>query len=297
MVKPHDPVSGARATPAWLPPLLEQRPASLSVRSNGTELNLLVWGERGRPGLFLLHGAGANAHWWDWTAPLLARDYRVAAMSLPGCGGSGWRERYSSADFAEDAFACARAAGLEEAGLPLYAGHSMGGAHLFHGAVHAPERMRALILIDTSFRSPGARPRVAGARRFFATEQEAVHRFRLAPDTPAREPALIEHIARNGLTRIDDGNGDPHWTWSHDPDFRAKFEPGLEQGPYSGPIPLAIPAAHIIANGSHVMLNPDATPLEESVPRIILPDCGHHVMLDQPMALVAALRALLATWP
>jgi len=32
-------------------------------------------------------------------------------------------------------------------------------------------------------------------------------------------------------------------------------------------------------------------------PQIAIPDSEHHVMVDQPLALVAALRALLATWP
>jgi hypothetical protein len=30
---------------------------------------------------------------------------------------------------------------------------------------------------------------------------------------------------------------------------------------------------------------------------IEIPDSHHHVMIDQPLALVAALRALLAAWP
>jgi pimeloyl-ACP methyl ester carboxylesterase len=32
-------------------------------------------------------------------------------------------------------------------------------------------------------------------------------------------------------------------------------------------------------------------------PMIPIPDADHHVMIDQPLALIAALRALLQTWP
>jgi pimeloyl-ACP methyl ester carboxylesterase len=32
-------------------------------------------------------------------------------------------------------------------------------------------------------------------------------------------------------------------------------------------------------------------------PQIVIPDSEHHIMVDQPLALVAALRALLAVWP
>ena len=31
-------------------------------------------------------------------------------------------------------------------------------------------------------------------------------------------------------------------------------------------------------------------------PFLAIPEAGHHVMLDQPLALVSALRALLASW-
>jgi pimeloyl-ACP methyl ester carboxylesterase len=32
-------------------------------------------------------------------------------------------------------------------------------------------------------------------------------------------------------------------------------------------------------------------------PQVAIPDADHHVMVDQPLALVAAFRALLAGWP
>ena len=36
------------------------------------------------------------------------------------------------------------------------------------------------------------------------------------------------------------------------------------------------------------------TPVE--APWIVVPDAGHHIMVDQPLALVATLRTLLAAW-
>ena len=30
---------------------------------------------------------------------------------------------------------------------------------------------------------------------------------------------------------------------------------------------------------------------------VIIPDSEHHIMVDQPLALVAAIRALLVAWP
>jgi pimeloyl-ACP methyl ester carboxylesterase len=31
--------------------------------------------------------------------------------------------------------------------------------------------------------------------------------------------------------------------------------------------------------------------------KVAIPDADHHVMIDQPLAFVAAVRALLASWP
>jgi pimeloyl-ACP methyl ester carboxylesterase len=31
--------------------------------------------------------------------------------------------------------------------------------------------------------------------------------------------------------------------------------------------------------------------------RVAIPDADHHVMIDQPLAFVAAVRGLLASWP
>lgn len=40
------------------------------------------------PNLILLHGIGANLYCWRWLIPLLAPDFRIWALDLPGFGGS-----------------------------------------------------------------------------------------------------------------------------------------------------------------------------------------------------------------
>ncbi len=290
---------GASAGSDWLAPLLARAPHVMYVASAGSMVELLLWGERGRPGVFLLHGAGAHAHWWDGVAPLLAETHRVAAMTLPGHGGSGWRDRYSSADIVEDARACIAAASLGEAGPPVFVGHSIGGAHLMHGAVYAPDAMRGLVLLDTSFRTPGGGKPVVGrsARRIFATEAEAIARFRLAPPGPAHEQRLVEHVARHALVRIAGHGDEAGWCWRADPAYWFKLVPGIEQGPYPVPLCPRVPTVQIIAARSHVAAVAATLPLDDRVRRIFLPECGHHIMLDRPLALAAALSTLLAVWP
>ena len=89
--------------PKWFKDAIAQEPERTFVESLGTRLELLTWGEIGKPGLLLAHGNSAHAEWWSFIAPLLATDFRVASMSLAGMGASDWRDSYAFDDFAEDA--------------------------------------------------------------------------------------------------------------------------------------------------------------------------------------------------
>ncbi|MFN3371726.1 MAG: alpha/beta fold hydrolase, partial [Sphingomonadaceae bacterium] len=42
-----------------------------AIMVEGVPIEWLAWGPAGAPGLLLLHGNGANADWWRFTAPLL----------------------------------------------------------------------------------------------------------------------------------------------------------------------------------------------------------------------------------
>ena len=102
---------GVPDAPEWFRNALAQVPERSHVESLGARIEMLVWGERGKPGLLLVHGNSAHADWWSFIAPFLAQDFRVASMSLAGMGDSDWRETYAFQDFATDAEAVARAAG------------------------------------------------------------------------------------------------------------------------------------------------------------------------------------------
>src|SRR3546814_13328320 len=112
------------------------------------------------------------------------------------------------------------------------------------------------------------------------------------PPGPTREPALVEHVARHALMPVCGPDGETRWCWRADPAYWHKFERGIEQGPYPQPLQPRVPTVQFIAEQSHVASTD--LPLDDEVARILLPACGHHVMLDRPLALVAALRSLLA---
>src|ERR1700754_2659259 len=102
--------------PAWFAKALAASPERALLPTPRGRIETLTWGERGKPGLLLVHGNTAHADWWSFIAPLFSADYRVSAMSLAGMGDSDWRDRYSSEDFCADAEAVACATGLYEGG-------------------------------------------------------------------------------------------------------------------------------------------------------------------------------------
>jgi pimeloyl-ACP methyl ester carboxylesterase len=151
--------------PKWFDWAVAQEPERSFVEVLGAKIELLAWGERGKPGLILVHGNSAHADWWSFIAPYLAQDYRVAAISLSGMGASDWRDDYSFETFAQEVRGGAEAAGLYDAPVkPIFIGHSFGGSQVFYAARKYPEWMRGAILVDTGFGGPPP-AKVSASRR------------------------------------------------------------------------------------------------------------------------------------
>jgi pimeloyl-ACP methyl ester carboxylesterase len=114
--------------PRWFRDALALQPARSWHDVQGARIETLAWGERGRPGLLLLHGKMAHAQWWNFIAPFFAGAHRVVALSFGGMGGSDWRPSYSVATMADEAMVVGEHEGLFDSAVPpLIVGHSFGG--------------------------------------------------------------------------------------------------------------------------------------------------------------------------
>jgi pimeloyl-ACP methyl ester carboxylesterase len=256
---------------------------------DGVRLHALHHGDPANPKLVLLHGGGANAHWWDHLAPTLAERLHVVALDFRGHGDSDRPEPEAGA-FGRDL-----AALLEHLGAPDAAllGHSMGGhVALEHAARHGGlRRPRALVLVDAS-RGAAVRTRRAmrlalAVRRSYRTREEAVARYRFLPPAPGASEALRRHIALHSLAEEPDGR------------FAFKFDPRWFALPPPSPPDLAhVSSPTLVVRGaeSPLLSAEGAAELARELPRarvVSLEGAGHNVHLERPEAFLAAVLAFL----
>ena len=293
-------------SPDWFRRALARAPERSTVEVEGCGIELLAWGERGRPGLLLLHGNGANADWWSFIAPFFARTHRVAAISWSGMGRSGWRERYSFEVLMQEALQGAEAAGLFEAGPPDVAAHSFGGSVGTILAAHAGGRLRSMTVLDAGVRPPEQRwtgpPRRESPHRVYPDLPTALARFRLMPPQPCDNVFLLDYIARQSLHEVPRPDGEGlGWTWRFDPFFWHRFDGRGRMEQEAELAAAACPIAFVWGGRSRLMqsgvVDYTRRHAPPGSPMFPIPEAAHHVMLDQPLATVTALRGLLAGWP
>ncbi|HEX5776176.1 MAG TPA: alpha/beta hydrolase [Caulobacteraceae bacterium] len=281
--------------PAWFETALGHAPERTTVEVEGVPIELLTWGEVGKPGLVFLHGNGAHADWWSFIAPFFAADYRIAAISWSGMGGSGWRERYTAELFGREVMAAIEAGQLGD--KPLLVAHSFGGYQALYAAGAYGDRISGAVIVDSVIHPPEKRwngpPPRSRPNRVYPTLPEALARFRLAPPQGCENLYIADFIARRSLKEVEGG-----WTWKFDPFMWSHFD----RTDLAELLPrLRAPLAMVWGERSK-LVDQEALDymfglLPGDMPRVVIPDADHHVMIDQPLAFVAALRGLLSAWP
>ncbi|MBV8209100.1 MAG: alpha/beta hydrolase [Burkholderiaceae bacterium] len=259
-------------------------------------INYLAWGEGDKPPLVLVHGGAAHAMWWSMLAPQLAQHYFVIAPDLSGHGDSGRREIYPGEGWADEVMAVSEHAAAGRP--PVLVGHSMGGLVSIVAAAEYGERLAGAIIVDSPVRRPDPESDEAGGAKRLRSPKTypdlatAMTHFRLIPDQPSEHPFILEHIARHSLRQTQQG-----WTWKFDPKvfLRASRRPPRD---YLSRVRCRV----ALMRGEFSAIVPPETGeymyelLNRNAPLVEIPQAHHHLILDQPLAFIAALRALLADW-
>jgi len=288
--------------PQWFQDAISQPYETAFTEVEGARIHYQRWGDRAKPGLLLVHGNGAHAHWWDFIAPYLIEHYHVVAMTFSGMGDSDWRESYSMDAFAREQLAVCEHAGLfEHEEKPIFVAHSFGGFVTILAAAEYGDRFTGVVIVDTPVNPPD-RPRrgpppVRGGK-VYPTLEAALARFRLAPPQLCENHYIMDYIARWSLAKRPGQDGVEGWGWKFDPAIWQRFSVSRQ------PEELLKDARCRIAlfkGDKSVIWEDDVGDymrglLNRQVPFIEIPEARHHVMLDQPMAFIAALRTLLQEW-
>ncbi len=287
----------AAAPPGWFLSALAAPVEVGRVEVDGCEIAFRRWGDPSHPALVLVHGGGAHSRWWDHVAPFFAGGCCVTALDLSGHGDSGRRSSYSFEHWAEEITAvAATVSGGAERQPPVVIGHSLGGFATFYAGARHGERFEGVIVVDSPVREPAPEQEASSRRQAFGplhlypTREAALARFRTVPEQPGSLPYVVEHIAATSLRRARGG-----FTWKFDPSFFVTV------GSFESEILGSIPCRVAILRPEFGLVTPDIGErmyelLGRTAPVIEIPLAHHHVMLDQPIAFVTAVRALLADW-
>ena len=254
----------------------------------------------GVPVVFV-HGFGHHRHVWSHVMQGLDARYRPIGFDLRGHGDSAWsvERHYAIADHASDITRVLDELGIDRA---VVVAHSLGGLAAIEFAAAHPERLDALVLVDTGPRlevaglDQVARDQTMAPMAFESQKQFADWLSSTMPFTPASSLALL---ARHALVMRDDGA------------LEVKLDPGL-MDPEIDRSTLTKTTADIDAALAHVrcetlvvrggrsaLLSREAAAelAERKLARgrlVTLERAGHAVMLDDPDGLLRAIEDFLA---
>jgi pimeloyl-ACP methyl ester carboxylesterase len=282
--------------PDWFRRAISTPYAEHTIEVSGCSVRYFQWGDRGSPGLVLVHGGAAHSHWWSFLAPLFIQNYCVVSLDLSGHGDSGRRESYPRRTWAEEVMGVIRHAAF--IGPPILVGHSMGGLVSIVTAALYGDELAGAILVDAPVRKPdpetqeGERGRSFRNPKTYPDLETARRHFRLVPPQPCDNQYILDYIAERSLRRVENG-----YTWKFDPRV---FLLARAEAMHEHLANVRCRVAMIRGELSDVVA-PETGEymyqlLRRNAPLVTIPEAHHHLILDQPLAFVAALRALLADW-
>ena len=262
-----------------------------TVQVDGRRVHYVVSGAPDAPTLILIHGGGAHTGWWHLLAPLLEAEWRTVALDLSGHGGdSDPRPEYGLEGWCEEVIAVAEAVGDPSVVL---IGHSMGGGVALAAAALDPRLPSGVALLDSAVWAPYlSRFEGKGPPTVYPSREAAIDAFRLMPPQPATNRAAEESLAPMSIAPRDGG-----WSWKWDPTALRSFD-GTAVRRLLGRIecPVVEIAGELSDHVGDDSIELIRAELGQPVPLIRIPGAYHHVMLDRPREVAAALVPYLREW-
>ena len=271
-------------------------PTHFTARSRGAELVYSIEGD-GPETVLLIMGLGARAADWGTRFPgALAERYRVVRFDNRGVGRSPRAAAgYSLADLADDAVAVLDAVGAARAHV---VGVSMGGMIAQLVALDHPARVARLVLLSTHHGGPDLERTHPDALRLFdpatllagSRDPEAMMRHGIdvitAPGFAARSPEIVAELVENARVAP-----------THPAVFIAQFQAILASDRSERVRAITAPTLVVHGTEDKLIRPSNGRLLAERIPGarlVMLEQCGHMPMHEQPDALAAHVLAFLA---
>ena len=289
-----------------VPPRQLADPDSRFAEVNGIEVHLKVAGQ-GSPALILLHGFAANLSSWQRVFEPLSHAGTVIAFDRAGFGLTSrpmpgqWSglNPYSAQSQVNTAIGLMDCWGIDQAVL---IGHSAGGTIAALTALHHPERVQALVLVDPAIYRGGR-----GLPPWFRLLLRTPQMRRLGPlavrRVPSREAQLIAsawHDPAKATRETLVGYTKPLHAQNWD---RGLWEFTLAAQSFDLPAHLAeitSPVLVITGDDDRVIPTTQSVRLASELPNarlVIVPECGHIPQEEQPQAFVQATLSFLSDLP
>lgn len=257
--------------------------------SPGRRVSSLQWGaETGNPELVLVHGGAQNAHTWDTVALALGKP--LLAVDLPGHGHSDGGPDGSISVTGNGRDLANVIAELAPAARGVV-GMSLGGISSLALAAHAPDLVRALVLVDVT---PGVNAEKAAPITNFINGPASFDSFDdLLARTIEHNPGRSESSLRRGILHNAVQREDGSWVWRY---ARFRTEP-IGAHPEFGDLweavsGLTMPVLLVRGLAWSVVDDADVAELLRRQPtaRVVgVEGAGHSVQGDRPLELAAIL--------
>jgi pimeloyl-ACP methyl ester carboxylesterase len=261
--------------------------------SPGRRVSSLVWGTTA-PELVLVHGGAQNAHTWDTVALALGRP--LLAIDLPGHGHSdgGPDGSLSVASNGADLARVVAELAPEAVGV---VGMSLGGISSIALAAHAPDLVRALVLVDVT---PGVNPEKAAPITSFIDGPASFASFdELLARTMEHNPSRTEASLRRGILHNAVQRDDGTWVWRYER-FRSA-DGGAVRHPefadwWAAISALRVPLMLVQGLAWSVVSDEDVAELRRRQPTttvVGVEGAGHSIQGDRPLELASILSDFL----
>jgi esterase len=245
------------------------------------QMHCVTWGSPGAPPIVMLHGLRAYGKWFEEFAEAVAADFYLIAPDQRGRGLTDWAKdgRYDTDAYVTDLLQLA-----DCWPLPRFAiiGHSMGGTNAINFAARYPERVSALVIVDSSpVLDPAGLARIvretSAMPQSFGSEAEARAYLR-ALHASASERSITTRLAEALTER------DGRITWRLDPAI-FPLKPDPPERSWAALAAIECPALVVRAGDSDLVTIECADRMVQTLKHGeggSVPNAGHMVLEDNP---------------